>query len=151
MENKFEPVIVGFFCSWCAYRAADLAGTARLRYAPNLRIVRVMCSGRVEPQFVLKAFSEGADGVIIAGCRPNECRYQAGALRTLHRVHLLGRLIKQFGIEEERLRLVWSSASEGKVVADAVNEMTAALRALGPLDWARSVYTAGSDALQEGI
>ncbi|MEW5744664.1 MAG: hydrogenase iron-sulfur subunit [Nitrospirota bacterium] len=133
MSEPFEPVIVGFFCTWCTYRAADLAGTARLRYAPNLRIIRVMCSGRVEPQFVLKAFREGADGVLIAGCHPGECHYQSGNLRTLRRFHLLKKLAGQLGIEEERLRLVWLSASEGAVLADTVNAMTGRLKRLGPL------------------
>lgn len=133
MSEPFEPVIVGFFCTWCTYRAADLAGTARLRYAPNLRIIRVMCSGRVEPQFVLKAFREGADGVLIAGCHPGECHYQSGNLRTLRRFHLLKKLAGQLGIEEERLRLVWLSASEGAVLADTVNAMTGQLKRLGPL------------------
>lgn len=132
-EERFEPVIVGFFCNWCTYRAADLAGTSRLRYAPNLRIIRVMCSGRVEPQFVLKAFREGADGVLIAGCHPGECHYQSGNITALRRFRLLQKLVGQLGIEKERLRLAWISASEGQVLAQTVDGMTEELRALGPL------------------
>lgn len=140
---QFEPVIVGFFCNWCAYRAADRAGTARLCYGPNLRIIRVMCSGRVEPQLVLKALREGADGVLIAGCHPGECHYEAGNLRTLGRFHLLRNLVDQFGIERERIQLAWVSASEGAVLAEKVNRMTATLRALGPLQWLQVISERG--------
>jgi F420-non-reducing hydrogenase iron-sulfur subunit len=139
MSETFEPVIVGFLCNWCSYRAADLAGTARLHYAPNMRPIRVMCSGRVEPDLVLKALSEGADGVLIAGCHPGECHYIEGNLKALRRFTLLQRMLRQFGIEEERVQLVWASASEGTVLANAVNRMTEQLRALGPLRWRQSV------------
>jgi F420-non-reducing hydrogenase iron-sulfur subunit len=132
---KHEPVIVGFLCNWCSYRAADLAGISRIHYSPNLRVIRVMCSGRVEPQFVLKAFREGADGVLIAGCHPGECHYVEGNLKALRRFHLLRRMIKQFGIEKERMQLVWASASEGGILAERVNTMTKQLRELGPLNW----------------
>ena len=135
MGITYEPVIIGFLCNWCSYRAADLAGTARLHYAPNMRPIRVMCSGRVEPDMVLKAFREGADGVLIAGCHPGECHYTEGNLKTLRRYLLLKRMLSQFGIERERLQLVWASASEGNLLADAVNKMTEELRALGPLHW----------------
>jgi len=139
MSATYEPVIVGFLCNWCSYRAADLAGTARLHYAPNMRPIRVMCSGRVEPDLVLKAFREGADGVLIAGCHPGECHYIEGNLKALRRYVLLKRLIRQLGIEPERLQLVWASASEGTVLAEAVNRMTEQLRALGPLRWRQTV------------
>jgi F420-non-reducing hydrogenase iron-sulfur subunit len=132
---KHEPVIVGFFCDWCSYRAADLAGTSRIRYAPNVRVIRVMCSGRVEPQFVIKALSEGADGVLIAGCHPGECHYVEGNLKALRRFHLLQKTLRQFGIEKERVQLVWVSASEGGVLAERINAMTQRLRELGPLEW----------------
>lgn len=132
---SYEPVIVGFLCNWCSYRAADLAGTSRIHYAPNLRVIRVMCSGRVEPQFVLKAFSEGADGVLIAGCHPGECHYVEGNLKALRRFHLLRKMAGQFGIDKDRIQLVWASASEGTVLADRVNSMTLTLKALGPLRW----------------
>jgi F420-non-reducing hydrogenase iron-sulfur subunit len=139
MDIPYEPVIIGFLCNWCSYRAADLAGTARLHYAPNMRPIRVMCSGRVEPDMVLKALREGADGVLIAGCHPGECHYIEGNLKTLRRYTLLKRMLTQFGIEEERVQLVWASASEGNVLADAVNKMTEKLRALGPLRWRETV------------
>ncbi len=135
MNEQFEPVILGFLCNWCSYRAADLAGTARIHYAPNMRPIRVMCSGRVDPQFVLKALREGADGVLIAGCHPGECHYVNGNIKTIRRYLLLRKMLKQWGIEEERIQLVWASASEGKQLAEAVDRMTKTLRALGPLRW----------------
>jgi F420-non-reducing hydrogenase iron-sulfur subunit len=140
MSEQFEPVIVGFLCNWCSYRAADLAGTARIHYAPNVRPIRVMCSGRVDPQFVLKALLEGADGVMIAGCHPGECHYVDGNIKTLRRFHLLKKLLKQLGIEEERVQLVWASASEGNIFAAAVDRMTEQVRALGPLRWRETVW-----------
>lgn len=139
MDNTFEPVIIGFLCNWCSYRAADLAGTARIHYAPNMRPIRVMCSGRVEPDMVLKALREGADGVLIAGCHPGECHYIEGNLKALRRYTLLKRMLSQFGIEEERVQLVWASASEGPLLAEAVNQMTETLRKLGPLHWKETV------------
>jgi F420-non-reducing hydrogenase iron-sulfur subunit len=139
MSEQFEPVIVGFLCNWCSYRAADLAGTSRIKYAPNMRPIRVMCSGRVDPQFVLKALSEGADGVLIAGCHPGECHYVDGNIKTLRRFILLKRMLKQWGVEDERVQLVWASASEGNILAAAVDRMTEQVRALGPLHWRESV------------
>ena len=140
MNDQYEPVIVGFLCNWCSYRAADLAGTARLHYAPNLRPMRVMCSGRVDPQFVLKALRDGADGVLIAGCHPGECHYVEGNIKALRRFVLLKRMLRQWGVEEERVQLVWASASEGNVLAKAVDKMTEQLRALGPLRWHKNVW-----------
>jgi F420-non-reducing hydrogenase iron-sulfur subunit len=134
-----EPVIIAFLCNWCSYRAADLAGTARLRYAPNMRPVRVMCSGLVEPDLVIKAFAEGADGVLIAGCHPGECHYSEGNLKALRRYTLLKRMLSQFGIEEERFQIVWASASEGSLLAETVNRMAESLRQLGPLRWRQMV------------
>jgi len=131
---SFEPVIVGFLCEWCAYRAADLAGMARMHYAPNLRAIRVMCTGRVEPEFVLKAFRDGADGVLVVGCHPGECHYVDGNVKALRRLSLLRATLEQLGIEGERLQLVWAGASEGGLLAGAVDRMTAQLKALGPLD-----------------
>ncbi len=139
MSEQFEPVIVGFLCNWCSYRAADLAGTSRIKYAPNMRAIRVMCSGRVDPQFVLKALREGADGVMIAGCHPGECHYVEGNIKALRRYILLKRMLKQWGIEEERVQLVWASASEGNLLAEAVDRMTEQVRALGPLQWRQTV------------
>ena len=140
MSEQYEPVIVGFLCNWCSYRAADLAGTARMHYAPNLRPMRVMCSGRVDPQFVLKALRDGADGVLIAGCHPGECHYVEGNIKALRRFVLLKRMLRQWGVEEERVQLVWASASEGNVLAETVNKMTEQLRVLGPLRWQRTVW-----------
>lgn len=135
MPDDFEPKIVAFFCNWCTYLAADLAGTSRIKYAPNAEVVRVMCSGRVDVQFVLKAFARGADGVLIGGCHPGDCHYQEGNYKALRRYRLLLRLIRQMGIEEERLRLEWISAAEGDRVRVVINEMVDTLKRLGPLRW----------------
>lgn len=139
MSEQYEPVFVGFLCNWCSYRAADLAGTSRLHYAPNMRVIRVMCSGRVDPQFVLKALKEGADGVMIAGCHPGECHYVEGNIKAQRRFILLKHVLRQLGVEEERVQLVWASASEGTILAEAVDRMTEQLRALGPLRWNETV------------
>ncbi|MDR7434878.1 MAG: hydrogenase iron-sulfur subunit, partial [Armatimonadota bacterium] len=117
----------------CTYTAADLAGTSRMKYAPNVRVIRVMCSGRVDPQFVLDAFARGADGVLIGGCHPGDCHYMEGNYKCLRRFLLLRRVMKELGIEEERLRLEWISASEGEKVRAVINEMTEVIRRLGPL------------------
>ena len=132
MSEPFEPKIIAFFCNWCTYLAADLAGTSRIKYAPNARVVRVMCSGRVDPQFVLEAFAQGADGVLIGGCHPGDCHYQEGNYNALRRFHLLKRLLQEMGIEQERFRLEWISASEGDKVRVVINDMVEKLRALGP-------------------
>ncbi len=129
---NFRPTIVAFLCNWCAYTGADLAGTSRLHYAPNVRIIRIMCSGRIEPTFILKAFKEGADGVLVCGCHPGDCHYQEGNYKCLRRFKLLEKFVCQMGIEKERLKLEWISASEGKQFAELVNEMTAAILKLGP-------------------
>ena len=131
--DSFEPRIVAFFCNWCTYTAADLAGTARMGYAPNVRVVRVMCSGRLDPQFILKAFREGADGVLIGGCHPGDCHYQEGTYKALRRLTLLKQYLKGMGIEEGRVRLEWIAASEGDKVQRVINEMTETVRQLGPL------------------
>ena len=139
MSEPYEPIIIGFLCNWCSYRAADLAGTSRLRYSPNMRPIRVMCSGRVEPDLVLSALRNGADGVLIAGCHPGECHYNEGNLKALRRYTLLKRMLSQFGIEPERVQILWASASEGSKLAEAVDTMTQKLRQLGPLRWQTSV------------
>jgi len=130
---SWEPKIVGFLCNWCSYRGADLAGTARIKYAPNVRIIRVMCSARIEPAFILKAFQAGADGVMVLGCHPGDCHYQEGNYKTMRRMPLLQKLLAQMGIEGDRVRLEWVSASEGERFATLVNEITEKVRALGPL------------------
>ena len=133
-KTAFEPLIVAFFCNWCTYLAADLAGSSRLKYPPNIRVIRVMCSGRVDPQFVLHAFAHGADGVLIGGCHPGDCHYQEGNYKTLRRTRLLRRLLHDMGIEEERFRLEWISAAEGERVREVVSDMVEKVRALGPLN-----------------
>ena len=133
MPEEFEPKIVAFFCNWCTYLAADLAGTSRIKYAANAEVVRVMCSGRIDVQFILKAFAKGADGVLIGGCHPGDCHYQEGNYKALRRFRLVQRLIRQMGIEEERLRLEWISAAEGDRVRVVINEMVETLKRLGPI------------------
>jgi F420-non-reducing hydrogenase iron-sulfur subunit len=132
-KKAFEPRIVAFFCNWCTYTAADLAGTARMVYAPNVRVIRIMCSGRLDPQFVFAAFREGADGVLIGGCHPGDCHYQEGNYKALRRFILLSRFLESVGIEKERIRLEWIAASEGDKVQRVINEMTEQIRKLGPL------------------
>jgi F420-non-reducing hydrogenase iron-sulfur subunit len=135
MEHmNFEPKIIGFLCNWCSYTGADLAGTSRMKYLPNVRVVRVMCSGRLDPTFILKAFREGADAVLIAGCHPGDCHYQNGNMKTLRRVPLLKRMLSQLGIEPERLRLEWVSASEGDRYQKVINEFVGQIKKLGPLN-----------------
>lgn len=146
MTEQFEPVIVGFLCNWCSYRAADLAGTSRIKYAPNMRPIRVMCSGRVDPQFVLSALRSGADGVLIAGCHPGECHYVNGNIKALRRFTLMKDTLEQWGIEDDRVQLLWASASEGAKLAEAVNRMTEEVRALGPLRWSEKVLTGNGTA-----
>jgi F420-non-reducing hydrogenase iron-sulfur subunit len=131
--NKFEPKIVLFLCNWCSYAGADLAGTSRLQYAPNVRVVRLMCSGRVEPYFIIEALQAGADGVLILGCHPGECHYLEGNYRTAARMALMKKMLRQFGMEDGRVRLDWVSASEGVQFASVVNQMTETVRALGPI------------------
>ena len=146
-EATFEPVILGFTCNWCSYRAADLAGTARIKYPPNIRLVRLMCSGRLDPTFVLKAFALGADGVMVSGCWPGECHYQVQNLKALRRFQLLRRVVTGLGIEPVRLQLVWASAAEGQRLAREITRFTAEVRAAGPLAWPRDdgATTAGAE------
>jgi F420-non-reducing hydrogenase iron-sulfur subunit len=131
---SFEPRIVGFLCNWCSYTGADLAGTSRLEYLPNCRIIRLMCSGRVDPTFIVKAFAMGADGVLVSGCHPGDCHYMEGNYKTMRRIPLLKNILEQFGIERDRLRLTFVSASEGELWARVVNEFTDKVRELGPLE-----------------
>jgi len=133
VNSRFEPRITAFFCNWCTYLAADLAGTSRMKYAPNTRVIRVMCSGRIDPQFVLDAFAHGADGVLIGGCHPGDCHYQEGNYKALRRYHLLKRLLRDLGVEDERFRLEWISAAEGDRVRTVINDMVEKVRGLGPL------------------
>ncbi|MFP3879969.1 MAG: hydrogenase iron-sulfur subunit [Dehalococcoidia bacterium] len=131
--NSFEPKIVAFCCNWCSYAGADLAGTSRMQYSPNIRIIRVMCSGRVSPLFVLKALSLGADGVLILGCHPGDCHYIEGNYKALRRMPLLKKVLKQLGIDEERVQLEWVSAAEGARFAEVTNNFTETIKNLGPI------------------
>lgn len=129
---EFEPKILGFLCNWCAYAGADLAGVSRIQYPPNIRAIRVMCSGRVDPVFILEALKRGADGILIGACHPGDCHYQTGNYKTIRRIQLLKRLVEQLGIEPERVRLEFISASEGQKFALSVKDFVAQLRKLGP-------------------
>jgi F420-non-reducing hydrogenase iron-sulfur subunit len=135
MNETFEPVIIGFTCNWCSYRAADLAGTARMKYAPNVRLVRLMCSGRLDPTFVLRALAGGADGVLITGCHPGECHYIEQNYKALRRHLLLRRVLQGLGVESGRVKLVWASAAEGAKFAREVDRFVEEIRAMGPLNW----------------
>lgn len=131
MED-FEPRIVAFLCNWCAYTGADLAGTSRIQYPPNVRAIRVMCTGGVDPIYVIKALLEGADGVLIGGCHPGDCHYQSGNLKARRRVAILRGILEQLGLDPDRVWLRWISASEGKLFADTITEMVGALKEKGP-------------------
>jgi F420-non-reducing hydrogenase iron-sulfur subunit len=131
-DASFEPRIVAFLCNWCTYTGADLAGTSRLQYPPNVRIIRLMCSGAVDPVYVIKALTEGADGVLIGGCHPGDCHYQDGNYKARRRTAMLKEVLTSAGFDAERVWLRWISASEGKLFADTIAEMTEAIRAKGP-------------------
>jgi F420-non-reducing hydrogenase iron-sulfur subunit len=130
---SFEPKIVGFLCNWCSYTGADLAGVSRIKWPPNVRPIRVMCSGRIDPTFIVKAFRQGADGVLVSGCHPGDCHYYEGNYKALRRIHLLKRVLEQFGIHPDRLKLTWVSAAEGERWAQVTKEITETVRRLGPL------------------
>ena len=138
MTDQFEPIIIGFTCNWCSYRAADMAGTSRMKYPPNIRLIRLMCSGRLDPTFILKAFAGGADAVLVSGCHPGDCHYIEQNYKALRRFQLLKRVIVQMGIEPERLKLLWASAAEGAIFTEEVKNFTEEVRALGPLNWPTS-------------
>jgi F420-non-reducing hydrogenase iron-sulfur subunit len=128
---EFEPKIIGFLCNWCSYAGADLAGVSRIQYPPNIRVIRVMCSGRVDPVIVLEMFANGADGILVMGCHPGECHYLEGNLYAERRIKMLKKLIACAGLESERLRLEWVSAAEGARFADIVKDFTNQLKSLG--------------------
>ena len=134
-NGNFEPVIIGFTCNWCSYRAADMAGTARMKYAPNVRLIRLMCSGRLDPTFIFKAFAGGADAVLISGCHPGDCHYIDQNYKALRRFHLMKRVLTQMGMEPGRLKLLWASAAEGAIFAREINLFVEEVRQLGPLNW----------------
>lgn len=132
-QKEFNPRIVGFLCNWCAYSGADLAGVSRLKTSPNIRIIRTMCSGRVDPSFILKAFQLGADGVLVAGCHFGDCHYIEGNFKTMRRIEMLKMILPQFGINPDRLRLEWISAAEAEKYAKVSFEFTEEIKKLGPL------------------
>lgn len=132
MADDYEPKILGFLCNWCSYSGADLAGTSRIQYPPTVRVIRVMCTGRIDPAFIVKAFAEGADGVLVSGCHPGECHYVTGNHKTEKRISFLHEIMEDLGIEKERLLLTWISASEGKKFAETIRDFTASLKKLGP-------------------
>jgi F420-non-reducing hydrogenase iron-sulfur subunit len=132
MSDEFEPLIVSFCCNWCSYAGADLAGVSRLQYPPNIRIIRVMCSGMVHPNLVVDALTKGADGVLICGCHPGDCHYEEGNLKTEKRAEAINLMLEDFGLEEERFRLEWVSASEGPKFAQVATEFTEQIKKLGP-------------------
>jgi len=132
-KTEFEPKIIGFLCNWCSYAGADLAGVSRIQYPSNIRIIRVMCSGRIDPTFILEALKDGADGVLVAGCHlPSDCHYISGNFKTLRRITLLKKVLQDFGIEPERVRLEWVSASEGDKFAAIVRDMVEEIKKFGP-------------------
>jgi coenzyme F420-reducing hydrogenase delta subunit len=132
MVDKFEPKILGFLCNWCSYAGADLAGVSRYQYPSNIRIVRVMCSGRIEPSMVLEMFIQGADGILIGGCHPGDCHYIEGNYYAENRVKLIKKLLKTAGTEPERLRLEWIAAAEGERFAETVRDFTNQIKEMGP-------------------
>ncbi len=148
MADEFEPNILGLLCNWCTYAGADLAGTARIQYPPNVLVIRTMCSGRIDPAFVLKALSLGADGVLISGCHIGDCHYLAGNFKARRRVALLRKLLEEYGFDRERLRMTFVSASEGAIWAEVVQDMVNTIKKLGPnpLKQARAVGQEGAIA-----
>jgi len=131
---SFEPKIVAFLCNWCAYAGADLAGVSRLKYPANIVPIRVLCSGRIDPEFILHAFKNGADGVFIGGCHPGDCHYIKGNYHARRRILLTKKLLREMGINEKRLRLEWVSATEGRKFANVVSQFVEEIRQLGPLE-----------------
>jgi F420-non-reducing hydrogenase iron-sulfur subunit len=131
-KNDFEPKIVGFLCNWCSYAGADLAGTSRIQYPSNIRIIRVMCSGSVDSVYILRALFEGADGVFVGGCHPGDCHYQDGNYKVRRRMVLLKDILNTLGLEQERIWIRWISASEGQRFAETMTEMTKEIKKLGP-------------------
>ena len=130
--EAFEPTIIAFVCNWCTYTAADLAGTSRLTYPPNVRLIRVMCTGMVDPQYVIKAFLEGADAVLVSGCHPGDCHYINGNFKARRRIKLLREILPQFGIEPQRLQLTWIGASDGIQFAEIMQRLAGCVKELGP-------------------
>jgi F420-non-reducing hydrogenase iron-sulfur subunit len=133
-NSDFEPNIVAFLCNWCSYAGADLAGTSRIQYPSNVRVIRVMCSGRVNPLFVMNALQQGADGVLISGCHPGDCHYMQGNYYARRRFNLVRNFLEYLGVEPERVRMSWVSASEGAKWKDVIEEITEGVKSIGPMD-----------------
>jgi len=146
MAEEFEPNILGILCNWCTYAGADLAGTSRMQYPTNVRVIRIMCTGRLDPAFVLKALSIGADGVLVSGCHIGDCHYLAGNFKSRRRIALLRKLIEEYGYDRERLRMTMISASEGAIWAEVVQDMVNTIKKLGPNPLKQAVV-----AGQEGV
>ena len=133
-QEEFEPNIIGFLCNWCSYAGADLAGTSRIQYPANIKIIKVMCSGRVNPMYVVNALQQGADGVLIGGCHPGDCHYQQGNLLARRRMAILKNLLEFIGIDSRRVRMTWVSAAEGRKFAEVVKEVTEEIKQIGPME-----------------
>jgi len=133
MKYNFEPNIVAFLCNWCSYAGADLAGTSRLKYPPNVRVIRVMCSGRVNPMFVVNALQQGADAVVVGGCHPGDCHYVQGNYFARRRIAVLKKLLEYLGIDSRRVRMTWVSAAEGTKFADVIKTATEDVKEIGPM------------------
>ncbi|MEF8875051.1 MAG: hydrogenase iron-sulfur subunit [Candidatus Thermoplasmatota archaeon] len=133
-SEDFEPEIIAFLCNWCSYAGADLAGVSREQYPSNILNIKVMCSSRVSPEHVFESFDEGADGVLIAGCHPGDCHYIDGNYKTMRKANLMKKMMEDFGIDPDRLKLEWISSAEGGKFANVMKEMTAEIKELGPLD-----------------
>lgn len=148
MSNDFEPKIIAYVCNWCSYGGADSAGNARLKYNHNVKLIRVMCSGRVDPSFVLQAYKDGADGVLVLGCHFGDCHYQNGNYKTKKRAEMLSKTLQQFGIHKDRFILDWVAASEGQKFARVVNEAYEKVKALGPLKLKQEIMS-GKEIVNE--
>ena len=142
MWGDRQPVIIGFLCNWCSYRAADLAGTSRFGYPATLRDIRIMCTGRLDPTFVIKALRDGADGVLVMGCHPGQCHYQEGNYKAMRRMALLRRTLVQLGVHPDRVQLGWASAAQGTLFTEKVAQMTETIARLGPLEWRDTIEDA---------
>ncbi len=132
MTDEFEPTIIAFCCNWCSYTGADLAGASKIQYPPNVLVIRAMCSGMIHPNFVIEALTKGADGVLMCGCHPGDCHYIEGNLKAEKRGEAIDLMLEDFGLEPERFKLEWISASEGKKFAKTIQEMTETIKGLGP-------------------
>jgi F420-non-reducing hydrogenase iron-sulfur subunit len=131
-KNRWRPRIIAFLCNWCSYAGADLAGTSRLQYPPYVKVIRLPCSGRINPLFIIKALTEGADGVLVSGCHPGDCHYLSGNMYARRRFVMLKRLLKTAGIDPDRIHFTWVSASEGNRFATVIEEVSARVEKLGP-------------------